>query len=251
MRTSSRERRRRTEGPPRRGGVAQLVGDLGERVRSSSRRAPRCCSERRVTDGTAAMVPTTSWLSRRGVGGRQARRPTRRCRGRRSAVAPCASWRSSVSYEASCPATSMAKLGREPGRQHPPDVAGIADEQRAVGVRRGAGPDEQRLVPDRVARRRHEHDRAVAEEVDRAVHEAQVTTADLVERDAHVGVLRGVLGGLPLVGLDERDGVRERPVAPAVVEVQVAVDDVGDGLRVDAGARPTGPRRGRRPSAPA
>ena len=49
--------------------------------------------------------------------------------------------------------------------EHPPQVARIADEQRAVGVGRGRRPHEQRLVADRVARRRHERDGAVTEQV--------------------------------------------------------------------------------------
>ena len=77
------------------------------------------------------------------------------------------------------------------------------------------------------------------------VDEAQVAAADLVERHTDVRVLRRVLGGLPLRRLDERDGVGERPVVPAVVEVEVAVDDVCHRRRIDAGGSQTDLRRGR------
>ena len=76
------------------------------------------------------------------------------------------------------------------------------------------------------------HDRAVTEDVVSAAGELDVAGPDLVEVHADVRRRSVVLRHVPLVGLQQGSGVGERTVAAAMVEVEMAVDDVGDLDRV-------------------
>ena len=119
-----------------------------------------------------------------------------------------------------------------PGQELPVHVlARVARVGREDPARPRFGPHPERLVPGRVSRRRHEHDRPIAEDVVLAVERLVAERVVEVPDAWHVASgPRGIGGprGLELGPLDEEGRAGEELVPPAVVEVEVRVGDVRD-----------------------